>query len=801
MDLEKHLREQLAISEFVTRVLADITSASDVKNLLQRCAEHIVEQLNATVARIWLYNSAGKLELQGSADPSFTHDESYIAVDDSRDPMPLFDIEFIARSGNPFLSNDIRTNPRLTNREWAKSNGILSFAGYPLKRKDTVIGIINIFSRKELVLSTLNALTSVAGSLVIGIDGIRAKKELEGNRLRLQKLFESAPNGIIMVDRNSTMRMVNHRAEDIFHYSRGELLGESVNVLCPDRYRARHELQMEEFFKAAQSRPMGAGRDLVGLCKDGAEVPIEIGLTSFQDAELGLCVIVTTVDITVRKQAEQRVSEFYSTVSHELRTPLTSIRGALGLMAGGKAGELSAKATKLVKTARTETERLVRLINDILDLRKLESGMIELRMEDCTAGELVGAAKESLSQMAKDNGVSLVVSELGEATIPCDRDRIIQALVNLVGNAIKFSQESATVTLRTVPASNGFMRFEVVDNGPGIARQDLHKVFARFQQLDQSDSRVKGGTGLGLAITKAIVEEHGGVIGLESELGKGSTFWFELPIGHHHVEKAETSEEAAQPVAHTALVIEDDEAFVTVLNEQLADFGFSTTHARTLAEARVALACIVPDVILLDLRLPDGDGLDILGSLKGEEKTAEIPVIVISARRQEESGICAPIVMDWLEKPFSIERLNKTLAQTLRTSGNEKPVVLIVDDDDVTRQVLQELLSPLPVECIEAADGVQAVTLAAEKKPDLIILDIGIPEVDGFHVVQMLREHKQKGTALIVYTNRDLDASDKKKLSLGLTRYLSKTESSEAEFMSSVKELLDGLLSMNGVSS
>jgi PAS domain S-box-containing protein len=241
----------------------------------------------------------------------------------------------------------------------------------------------------------------------------------------------------------------------------------------------------------------------------------------------GLCGV--TNDITERKEADRRVSEFYSTVSHELRTPLTSIRGALGLIEGGLAGDISEKASKLVTMARAESERLIRLINDILDMRKIAAGMLELKRENMPAESLVQQTLEALQGVAQEAQHRLVSKIDTTGMLNCDRDCIIQVLTNLVSNAIKFSKASTDILVVLKPGQSKCFRFEVIDRGVGIPKKDMHKLFGMFQQLDSSDSREKGGTGLGLAISKAIVEQHGGIIGVESKVGVGSTFWFEVP--------------------------------------------------------------------------------------------------------------------------------------------------------------------------------------------------------------------------------------------------------------------------------
>ncbi len=234
-------------------------------------------------------------------------------------------------------------------------------------------------------------------------------------------------------------------------------------------------------------------------------------------------------DISERKEIEKRISEFYSVVSHELRTPLTSIRAALGMIEGGLCGPLPEKATKLVEIARTESDRLIRLINDMLDLRKIEAGKLELHLEPCQPNALVDATLNAIQGMANEASVNVVSDVETDTSVSCDKDRIIQVLTNLVSNAVKFSQPGSSIKVKVETDDTGSCRFSVIDNGPGIAKEHMHKLFEQFGQVDSSESRAKGGTGLGLAVSKGLVEEHKGKIGVESKVGIGSTFWFELP--------------------------------------------------------------------------------------------------------------------------------------------------------------------------------------------------------------------------------------------------------------------------------
>jgi signal transduction histidine kinase len=233
-------------------------------------------------------------------------------------------------------------------------------------------------------------------------------------------------------------------------------------------------------------------------------------------------------DLTRGREVDRLKSEFVSIVSHELRTPLTSIHGSLGLLASGLLSDSAEKGRRMLEIAVNNTDRLIRLLNDILDIEKLESGKIEMHRLPCDSSELLNRAVEVMTPMAQDHQITLHLSGT-KKTIDADPDRILQCLTNLLSNAIKFSEAGGSVTIRATPDGEN-LRFEVADQGRGIPADKQEAIFERFQQVDASDSRRKGGTGLGLAITRSIVQQHGGRVWVESQLGKGSTFFFTVPL-------------------------------------------------------------------------------------------------------------------------------------------------------------------------------------------------------------------------------------------------------------------------------
>ncbi|MCP3104122.1 response regulator [Myxococcus sp. K15C18031901] len=616
--------------------------------------------------------------------------------------------------------------------------------------------------------------------------------EQRASEARKAAILEAAPDGILLLDEAGRLLELNPTAERVFLVSEAEARGRDFLALAlPASLPAD---KREEVAAALRETARGATRvESPCLRSDGSLFPAELTMTRVPgDGPARFTAFVR--DITERKEVERMKNEFVSTVSHELRTPLTSIRGSLGLLEGGIVGEMPAQALDMVRIARTNTERLIRLINDILDLEKMEAGKLELKLASLECHELVEATFSGVRGMADAAGVSLRADVEDAPKVRGDRDRLIQVLTNLVSNAVKFSPAGAEVTVRVRSEGSGQVRFGVVDRGPGIAEEQRQKLFGRFQQLDGSDTRSKGGTGLGLAISQAIVNQHGGRIEVVSELGRGSTFTFtlEAPRAVSGSHAAVQSPRGAS--RHTVLVSTADGALSALLRGLLTDEGYRVVGAASLVEAARALEEVLPDAVVLDTQMPDGHALDWVRGLREQARTRDLPVLALSGRSSEEEGVGRPLWVDWVPKPLEASRLLSALRCAMRRPGQAR--VLVVDDDATTRRIISAQLEKLgSVQVFEAADGESAVELARETPPDLIVLDVALPRLDGFEVVDILRQGRGRATPLIVFTARELSRADQRQLTLGITRHLMKARSTEEELVSSVRELLSGLLS------
>jgi PAS domain S-box-containing protein len=382
--------------------------------------------------------------------------------------------------------------------------------------------------RRIDVLLMLSAITSPAGETIGIINITRDLTPLKAAERRFRLAVESCPNGMMMSDRAGTIVMVNKEIERLFGCRREELIGRSIEDLLPERLRGRHVRHRDAFAGNPQHRHMDGSRELVGARKDGTEIPIEVGLTPIETPE-GLMVLSAIVDISERKRLDRLKDEFVSMVSHELRTPLTSISGALGLLMEDAGGHLPDTAMQLLTIVHANSQRLVRLINDILDLQKIEAGQIAFHLRYVSLRSVVEQTIEANHAFADGFGVRLRVDGARcEDEVLADPDRLAQVLTNLLANAIKFSPPGEEVVV-AIARRGGDMRVSVRDHGPGIPEAFKSRIFEKFAQADSSHARQKGGTGLGLSIAKQLVHHHGGSLGFEAAPGGGTVFYFDLP--------------------------------------------------------------------------------------------------------------------------------------------------------------------------------------------------------------------------------------------------------------------------------
>ncbi|MCI0752280.1 ATP-binding response regulator [Teichococcus vastitatis] len=579
---------------------------------------------------------------------------------------------------------------------------------------------------------------------------VAANASLSASRGRLQSILDHARDPILLLDGADRIQLANDAAAEQFGQNLAALLGQPVQALIPTFGRRQGEVQARR--------------------ADGSSFPVELSVGRYeQEGEVGsVCVLR---DVTERRRLDEMKNEFISTVSHELRTPLTSIRASLGLVTGGVAGAVPAQARELLDIAHKNSERLVLLVNDILDIEKMEAGRLEFRRERVLARDLLEQAVATNRAYGEQFGVRFAFTPPAEdAAVYADVQRIQQVLANLLSNAAKFSPAGGTVEVVLV-VDAGNATFRIRDHGAGIPPEFRRRIFQRFAQADSSDVRQKGGTGLGLSISRAIVEHHGGQIGFEDAPGGGTCFFFSLP---------RLVERAALPPAEPgrrrrALIIEDDADVAQLLHMLLDQHGWSGRIARNATEAFAALDEEAFDALTLDLMLPDEDGISLFRRLRQRPDGSVLPVVVISATaddgRRTLNGDAVGVV-DWLDKPIDQGRLRAALLQALRTSEGPAEILHVEDDDDIRRvlaAVMGDEARMAPARSLAEARA----ALAGDTRFALVVIDLGLPDGNGLDLLPDIRA-LQPPPPVLIFSASDTDAQTASSVAAALVK--SRTE-------------------------
>jgi signal transduction histidine kinase/DNA-binding response OmpR family regulator len=486
-------------------------------------------------------------------------------------------------------------------------------------------------------------------------------------------------------------------------------------------------------------------------------------------------------------EASQLKSQFLANMSHELRTPLNSIIGFGQILVDGLVGALNDQQQEFTNDMLNSAQHLLGLINDVLDMSKIEAGQMRLQPERFDFSQLARETADTVRSLVAKKEQQLVLDIAADLpALHADRVRIKQVLLNLFSNAHKFTPQHGRITLHAERSEESTVLISVTDTGIGIAPEDLQFVFQEFQQIDNSMTRSSGGTGLGLPITRKLVQMHGGVIWVESEAGKGTTFSLLLPLDGvgetvnapalpvSYKRPAESSKISAHPLI---LVVEDDPRFSNILAFHFGREGYNVVQHYSGAGVVEQARQIRPSLITLDIMLPDLDGWEVLRQLKSDPDTADIRVVVISAVDNMHIGLELGAV-DYLVKPLDPEHLDKLL-KTVRTATADAPTrVLVVDDNADIGQLIQKTF-PQPEFSVQAmTESQQALEHAISAPPDVLILDLMMPDLNGFQFLERFRsEHSTHNIPVLILTALDLTGAQESQLSANVEGIFYKSSS------------------------
>ncbi|MGC1373752.1 MAG: PAS domain S-box protein [Candidatus Sulfotelmatobacter sp.] len=621
----------------------------------------------------------------------------------------------------------------------------------------------------------------------VGRDVTESKRTGEV-RERLAAIVDSSDEAIISKTLDGTITAWNSGAQRTFGFSAAEAVGTSMTMLFPPERASEETGILARIARGERVDPF----ETVRVRKDGKYIDVSVTFSPIKD-ERGSIVGASKIarDISERKQfdeekrqlihqlaasnqelelrnreverATRMKSKFLANMSHELRTPLNAIIGFSDLLAEGTAGTLNSKQQRFVNHIKQGSAHLLQLINDILDLSKIEAGQLEIRCEDFSIEDAIPEVLSNIRPLAMAKNIDVEQQLEPGMRVFADRVRFKQILYNLLSNAVKFTSRNGKITVACAVQTN-MVSISVTDTGIGIRPEDQAVIFEEFRQVDSAAENVQEGTGLGLSITKRLVEQQRGQIFVESSLGKGSRFTFTLPAGEQtyddHIHAAGNEARTVSTAGKPLVLIVDDEGPARELLASYLSPDYRIVTAISGVDALQKAQQLRPDAMTLDVLMAEGNGFETLARLRQTPELADTPVIIVSVVDQQNVGFALGAA-DYLIKPIRKSLLLETMHKHVAPRRDEDDPILLVDDDVASLQLLEETLRSAGYETQSVQRGARALEVLSSKMVSGILLDLLMPGMDGFDLIRHVRrEPTLTDLPIFVMTGKTLSAAE-----------------------------------------
>ena len=765
--------------ETLYEITRELSASLDLGRMLHRTLDTVVPALPAQMGAVFVVNAAARQVV-----PDTTINWSGEGV-----PLELLPSAWrMGQADSLLLVNDLQAEQTETWVDLLAGSDTRSLMAAPLVANGEFVGLLAVASSRLEAFDPnhVRLFRAVVGQIDIAIGNaevcrLTTEQALElGQMLRQQQeeatkdqaILTSIVDGVVVNDAEGHTILVNPAAERILDKPAGQLVGQDFRVpfsLFDDKGREEVVEAMEALLGTSSSTVHKAYRMTLEVDSRIIHAQLCPVLTRHGDF---LGVVTVLRDVTKEVEADRTKSEFVSNVSHELRTPMTAIKGYTDLLHSGSVGPINGEQERFLAIIKNNADRLTALINDLLDISRVDTGRVRFVPQPLQIGDVIADVVNAMAGQAQVKNQILTYEVVaGLPDLMGDRDRLTQVITNLVSNAIRYTPNDGEIEVRAYPVE-GAMRVDVRDTGIGIAPEDLGRIFERFYRADHPLVHEAGGSGLGLSIARMFVEMHGGRIWVESEQGKGSTFTLVLPTPVRATGEGRRVPPRLMARTRTILIVEDEPDIAKLIQRQLENSGYRVSVLGSGPSAAAVVEDAQPDLVILDLILPDVDGLEVLRALKENMATTDVPVIVLTVVPDDGSAWKLGIV-DYLTKPVSGEDLLRSVEKALTWQGR----VLIVDDDADTVGLLSAAMRQIGFTPLVAADGYEALALARRHRPDLILLDLRLPGMDGYEAVTHLKRDAVTQTIPIVAISAhaaNAEEERKRLIALGAVSFLPK---------------------------